>query len=84
MSYMISAVIGAAVFGGVIRTMLSFTYLKVRKEAESMGKSTHPLMKTLMKRFHTSYELKLRIQNVDIYVEKYLRSYKKAGISLGA
>ena len=84
MSYMISAIIGAAVFGGAIRTMLSFTYLKVRKEAESMGKSTHPLMKTLMKRFHTSYELKLRIQNVDIYVEKYLRNYKKAGISLGA
>ncbi len=84
MSHIICAIIGTAILGGVIRTMLSFTYLKVRKEAESMGKSTHPLMKTLMKRFHTSYELKLRIQNVDIYVEKYLRSYKKAGISLGA
>ena len=49
-----------------------------------MGKSSHSLLKTLMKRFQTSYELKMEIKNVDIYVEKYLRAYKKAGMSLSA
>ena len=84
MSYIICVMIGAAVLCFAMRSMLFVNYRKINKEAENMGKSSHSLLKTLMKRFQTSYELKMEIKNVDIYVEKYLRSYKKAGMSLAA
>lgn len=84
MSYIICAMIGAAVLCFAMRGMLFATYRKIGKEAANMGKSSHSLLKTLMKRFQTSYELKMEIKNVDIYVEKYLRAYKKAGMSLSA
>ena len=84
MSYIICVMIGAAVLCFAMRSMLFVNYCKINKEAENMGKSSHSLLKTLMKRFQTSYELKMEIKNVDIYVEKYLRSYKKAGMSLAA
>lgn len=84
MSYIICVMIGAAVLCFAVRSMLFVNYCKINKEAENMGKSSHSLLKTLMKRFQTSYELKMEIKNVDIYVEKYLRSYKKAGMSLAA
>ena len=84
MSYIICVMIGAAVLCFAVRSMLFVNYCKIKKEAENMGKSSHSLLKTLMKRFQTSYELKMEIKNVDIYVEKYLRSYKKAGMSLAS
>lgn len=84
MSYLICVMIGAAGLCFVVRWVLFANFRKIGKEAENMGKSSHPLLKTLMKRFQTSYELKMEIKNVDIYVEKYLRAYKRAGISLAA
>ena len=49
MSYIICVMIGAAVLCFAVRSMLFVNYCKINKEAENMGKSSHSLLKTLMK-----------------------------------
>lgn len=82
MDYILYAMIGVGVLCFFMKFFLYRMLRQIGKEAAKMGNSVHPLMKMLMKRFETCYELKMGVNNVDIYVEKYLRSYKKAGISL--
>ncbi|MCI9420156.1 MAG: hypothetical protein HFG32_09115 [Eubacterium sp.] len=75
-------ILGLGAFCAVIKLAVSRMYRKLIREAGQMGKSDHPLMKMLMKKFEACYQLKMGVENVEIFVDKYLNSYKSAGIHL--
>lgn len=66
----------------LIKLSVNRMYRKLIREAGQMGKSEHPLMKMLMKKFEACYQLKMGVENVEIFVDKYLNSFKSAGIHL--
>lgn len=65
-----------------IKLAVNGIYRRLIREAGQMGQSGNVLMKMLLKKFETCYELKMGVENVDIFVKKYLNTYKKAGIHL--
>lgn len=82
MSYLLYVIMGLGVFCGIIKLIVNGIYRKLIHSAEQMAKSEHPLMKMLLKKFETCYQLKMGVENVEVFVDKYLNSYKKAGIHL--
>ncbi len=57
-------------------------YHRLIREARRMGKSGHPLMKILLKKFETCYQLKMGVENVRLFVDKYLNDYRIARLHL--
>lgn len=82
MSYLLYVIVGLGVSCGIVKWMVNGIYRKLIRSAEQISKSEHPLMKMLLKKFETCYELKMGVENVEVFVDKYLNSYKKAGIHL--
>lgn len=66
----------------IIKLVTGALYRRLIQAADQMGKSEHPLMKMLLKKFETCYQLKMGVENVEIFVDKYLDSYKVAGMHL--
>lgn len=66
----------------VLRLIVNGIYRRLIQEAGQMGKSGHPLMKMLLKKFEACYQLKMGVENVEIFVDKYLNCYKTAGVHL--
>ena len=69
-------------FGVLGRFIVAGGYRKLIRQAEDMAKSSHPLMKILKIKFDTCYELKLGVNNVDTFVDKYVYKHKIMGIYL--
>lgn len=76
------AIMGSGALCMLIKLIVNGIYRRLIRAAGQMGKSGHPLMKMLLKKFETCYELKMGVENVEIFVDKYLNSYKAAGIHL--
>ncbi len=74
----------AAIFlmGFLIRLLVQISYAVLIHQAEDMANSPHPLMKILKIKFDTCYQLKLGVNNVDTFVDKYVYKYKILGIYL--
>lgn len=79
---MLYGIIGLGILCLLIKFIVSRMYKRLVKAARQMGKSEHSLMKMLLKKFETCYQLKMGVENVEIFVDKYLNSYKVAGIHL--
>ena len=47
-----------------------------------MGKSTHPLMRLIRAKYEHACMVSDRVQNVEVFVEKYIYEYRIAGLSL--
>ena len=75
-------IIGFGFLCFVIKLFVSRMYRRLIRAAGQMGKSEHPLMKMLLKKFETCYQLKMGVENVEIFVDKYLNSYRAAGVHL--
>lgn len=76
------AIMGLGVFCFLVKFFVSRIYKRLIRASVQMGKSDHPLMKMLLKKFETCYQLKMGVENVEIFVDKYLNSYKVAGLHL--
>ena len=69
-------------FGVLGRFIVAGGYRKLIRQAEDIAKSSHPLMKILKIKFDTCYELKLGVNNVYTFVDKYVYKHKIMGIYL--
>lgn len=72
----------AAVVGVVSKGVVSISLKRLTKAAENMGKSTHPLMRLVRAKYEHTCMVSERVQNVEVFVEKYIYEYKIAGIRL--
>ena len=75
-------IMGLGGFCVLVKFFVSRIYKRLIKAAVQMGKSQHPLMKMLLKKFEICYQLKMGVENVEVFVDKYLNSYKTLGIHL--
>lgn len=75
--------LGVAVAVGVIsKAVTGITLKRLVKAAANMGKSTHPLMRLIRAKYEHACMVSDRVQNVDVFVEKYLYEYHIAGLPL--
>jgi hypothetical protein len=58
------------------------TYKRLLKEVSDIGHVKHRFLKMLCTKFDTSYQLRVGVPNVSLFVEKYLRHYRLFGIYL--
>lgn len=71
-----------AVIGVISKGVVSISLKRLTKAAENMGKSTHPLMRLVRAKYEHTCMVSERVQNVEVFVEKYIYEYKVAGIRL--
>lgn len=81
-SIFIYTMIGLCTLGIMIKCILHFVYGSLAKASFSMGISKNSLMSNMKKKFETCYKLKIGVNNVDIFVDKYLYRHKFCGILL--
>ncbi len=82
MSVLLYSIVGLGALCLVIKFVVSRMYVRLIAEAGQMGKSEHRLIKMLLTKFETCYQLKMGVENVEIFVDKYLNSFRILGIHL--
>lgn len=81
--YMIYVLIGgAAVCGIVSKLIVSVTLKRLVKASGNMNKSTHPLMRLMRAKFEHACMISEKVENVRVFVDKYLYEYRVAGVKL--
>lgn len=79
----ISCFIGVMAFVGIILPIVINGKLrKLLRAAEHPAKSNHPLVKSMVNKFTACYKLKIGVNSVDNFVDKYVYSYKTGGLYL--
>lgn len=73
---------GAAVCGIVSKLIVSVTLKRLVKASGNMNKSTHPLMRLVRAKFEHACMISEKVENVRVFVDKYLYEYKVAGVKL--
>jgi hypothetical protein len=81
-SVFIYIMIGFCGLGVLIKIILQLVYGSLAKASYNMGVSKNLLTRNMKKKFETCYKLKIGVNNVDIFVDKYLLSHKFCGILL--
>ncbi len=81
-SVFIYTMIGLCTLGIISKVILHFVYGSLAKASYSMGVSKNLLTQSMKKKFETCYKLKIGVNNVDIFVDKYLYRHKFCGILL--
>lgn len=71
------------IIGGVIsKCIASITLGRFLKEASNMSKSTHGLMKLVKAKFEHACMVNDHVENVEVFIEKYLHEYRILGLPL--
>jgi len=78
----IYTMIGLCTLGIMIKIILQIVYGSLVKASYNMGGSKNLLTSNMKKKFETCYKLKIGVNNVDIFVDKYLYRHKFCGILL--
>ena len=73
---------GLCVLGTLLKIMVSRTYKRLIKASDNMGSTKHKLMKLMKMKFEACYKLKIGVNNVDSFVDKYVYKHKICGIHL--
>lgn len=73
---------GAAVCGIISKLVVSITLKRLVKASGNMNKSTHPLMRLVRAKFEHACMISERVENVRVFVDKYLYEFRAAGIKL--
>ena len=73
---------GAAAVGVVSKILAGASLRRLERAAGNMGKSSHPLIRLVKARFEHACMVSDRVQNVEVFVEKYLHEYRTAGLKL--
>lgn len=80
--WLIYAILAAGGIGLLGKVVAAGVYGSLAKAADAMGSSQNKLMKLLCLKFETFYKLKIGVNNVDSFVDKYVHKQKFCGISL--
>ncbi len=81
--HMLVILMGGAVAVGVVSKILAGASLRrLVRAAGNMGKSSHPLIRLVKARFEHACMVSDRVQNVEVFVEKYIHEYRTAGLKL--
>ncbi len=78
----IYGMVGLCVLGTMLKIMVSRTYKRLIKASDNMGSTKHKLMKLMKMKFEACYKLKIGVNNVDSFVDKYVYKHKICGIHL--
>lgn len=81
-SIFIYTMIGLCTLGIIIKIILQLVYGSLAKASYNMGVSKNLLTQNMKKKFETCFKLKIGVNNVDIFVDKYLYRHKFCGILL--
>lgn len=82
-NYIIYVLMGcAAVLGIVCKLIVGIVLKRLVRAAGSMSKSSHPFMRLVRAKFEHTCMISDRVENVGVFVDKYLYEYKVAGIRL--
>ena len=68
--------------GVLLKFVLDMIYSRLMKASDNMGTAKNKLTQTMKKKFETCYKLKIGVNNVDIFVDKYVYRHKFCGILL--
>lgn len=79
---LIYAMLGMCGLGIVSKWFVSMSYKRLIKASDQMGNSKNKLMKLMRLKFETCYKLKIGVNNVDVFVDKYVYKHKFCGILL--
>ena len=75
--------IGIVTFIGLLLPLvLHFKLKRLIRAAEHPGKSEHPLIKVMLNKFTACYKVKVGVNNVDNFVDKYVYTCKIGGFYL--
>ena len=75
--------VGVCAAAGIVsKIVVSYSLGRLTKAAENMGKSSHPLMKLVRARFEHACMVSDKVQNVKVFVDKYIYEYKVLGVRL--
>lgn len=72
----------AAGIGVLSKCIVNIALRRLVKAAGNMNKSTHALMRLIRAKFEHACMISDRVQNVSVFVEKYLHEYKILGFRL--
>lgn len=75
-------IIIATVFAVVIKVIQTFFYVKLMEESENIPASKNKLIKQMKLKFENCYKLNLGVNNVNIFVDKYMYKHRVGGISM--
>lgn len=73
---------GLCALGTILKIIVSHTYKRLIKASDNMGSTNHKLMKLMKMKFEAYYKLKIGVNNVDSFVDKYVYRHKICGIHL--
>lgn len=83
--HVIYVLMGMSAFAGVVsKVVVGRTLRKLVAAAESMGKSNHPLMRLVRAKFEHTCMISEKVENVGVFVDKYLYGYRVGGVRLHA
>ena len=83
--HVIYVLMGMSAFAGVVsKVVVGRTLRKLLAAAESMGKSNHPLMRLVRAKFEHTCMISEKVENVGVFVDKYLYEYRVGGVRLHA
>lgn len=81
--HLLSVLMGVAAAAGIIsKGVVSFSLKSLTKAAGNMGKSSHGLMRLVRAKYEHACMVSDKVQNVEVFIEKYIYEYKIAGIRL--
>ena len=75
-------IIIATVFAIVIKVLQTFLYVRLMEESENIPASKNKLIKQMKLKFENCYKLNLGVNNVNIFVDKYMYKHRVGGISM--
>ena len=83
--HVIYVLMGMSAFAGVVsKVVVGRRLRKLVAAAESMGKSNHPLMRLVRAKFEHTCMISEKVENVGVFVDKYLYEYRVGGVRLHA
>lgn len=71
-----------AALGAVSKCIVNATLKRLVRAAGNMSKSTHPFMRLVRAKFEHACMVSETVENVGVFVDKYLYEYKVGGIKL--
>lgn len=81
--HMIQVVIGLGVVVGVLsKCIVNVSLKRLVRGAGNMGKSSHPFMRLVRAKFEHACMVSEKVENVEVFVDKYLYEYRVAGMKL--
>lgn len=80
--YFIYIIMGLAFIGILGKFIIGMVYDGLIKETENIPSSKNRLMKQIKLKFENCYKLNLGVNNIELFVDKYLYKYRQCGISM--